>query len=144
MNIMSKRVLVEVRKPSAEIAAAVRNLLPDAYSAHSIKRLNATTAVRVEIAARFFKEVRCIAMNCQVIKRGSLDPLVPALVASVFLWHGGWFRGKDGLVRNKINKAYVRSLVPDPAGWVKLAQFGNLSIQYNATEEDISSRLASL
>ena len=87
-------------------------------------------------------------MNCQVIKRGSLDPLVPALVASVFLWHGGWFRGKDGLVRNKINKAYVRSLMKQgdehAAGWVKLAQFGNLSIQYNATEEDISSRLASL
>jgi len=150
INIMTERVTVTVqpRTQSAEIAAAVRNLLPDAYSAHSIKRLNKKTAVRVEIAARFFKEVRCIAMNCQVIKRGSLDPLVPALVASVFLWHGGWFHGKDGLVRNKINKAYVRSLMKQgdehAAGWVKLAQFGNLSIQYNATEEDISSRLASL
>jgi hypothetical protein len=153
LSIMTERVTVTVqpRTQSAEIAAAVRNLLPPAYSTHSIKRLNQKAAVRVEIAARFFKEVRCIAMNCQVIKRGSLDPLVPALVASVFLYHGGWFHGKDGLVRNEINKAYVRSLVPDhswgdeyAAGWVKLVQFGNLSIQYNATEEDISSRLASL
>jgi len=123
LNIVAERVLHIVPRPPEQLLEAVRNILPDEYSSHGFIKEKKNAKVKVEIPADFFKEVRCISKECKVVKRGSLDPLRPAFVTQVWLWKGTKLPHVDAI------------------GWLRLAHFGNLSIQYNATEEDISDRL---